>query len=116
MIALSTKSNIKKYGVRYSCGVYDTRIEGILCVCDTREDASSICNKLEQRRNHICEIALKEDEYGYNLYLKLRDEFVDVYLSKIGHKENLTEEEWDAFDDYDTDENFKKFLNCENFF
>jgi len=110
MIALSTKSNTKKYGIRYSCGIYDTRIEGILCVCDTREEASSICDKLEQRRNHIREIALKEDEYGCNPYLKLHDEFDDVYFSKIGHDENLTEEEWDDFYEYATEENFKKFL------
>jgi len=112
MIELRTSTNNVKYGVRYACGTYDTKIEGILCICDTKEQAETIKEKLVSHRNRIIEIAVKDVDMDYS-YTTLHDDFIEgffVKLGKDGRSDELTHEEWDQFDEYQTDENFKKYL------
>ena len=130
---VKTDLNNEYYCVCYNKGSYEDRISGILCVCETEDFANEIFTKLEEQKNHRQEIAIKDlsgfdfvdvddiDNYELDpekdLYSFLYDKFHQQYFEKIGktYIDELSDEEYEKFNDYDNNENFKSFLISEGY-
>ena len=118
--------NKKVYVVSSSVGSYEDRVDTVKFVFELREDAEAYVKKHEVWQTQVEKNAIKDsitdgysDEEGSSSedsdeYTRLRDEFNSEFLlKKCCGKESfdeLSDEEWDIYNDKDTDENFVDWL------
>ena len=117
--------NKKVYVVSSSVGSYEDRIDTVKIVFESREDAEAYVKKHEEWQAQVEKNAIKDniaDDYydevssseNSDEYSRLRDEFNSEFLLKkcCGKEsyEDLGDEEWDIYNDKDTDENFADWL------
>lgn len=120
--------NKKVYVVSSSIGSYEDRVDTVQIVFETREDAEAYVKKHEEWQTRVKKIAIKDiitDDYyefgdevsssdNSDEYTCLREEFNSKYLLKkcCGKEsfDDLSDDEWDIYNDEDTDENFADWL------
>lgn len=112
---------MKKYVVIYSRGSYDSRVDGPFGIYDSKEAAEAFIESEKSWKRNIKENAIRDldvwepnySEDNSNYYSDLYGEYLEWTWNKIigdKKKDELTDEDYQKFDDISEEEWFPKFM------